>query len=447
MNLLALIEDHNPWWRDPTRRRASDYPVRRDLQPVVVERIGRLESRRATVVRGPRQVGKTVLLLQTADELLDRGWPAPNVTYFDFSDDRVTDELTAREVSESVPPGVAEDRPRVLLFDEVTRAKGWDRWLKQAVDRVLGRVVATDSSASLLRGGGVESGQGRWDELMLEGLSFREYLRLNGAPGERELEVFGRAPDLLERYLAVGGFPEYARLPNPTEAWRLLRSDVVERAILRDLAGRVQDPGPVRDLFVHLVQDSGSLFNSAARASDLGVSGRSVRSWLGLLVETCLLSPLDSLPGSAKASSRLRARSRQKVYAADHGLVSSFAVSPERMDEELRGRIFETVVFAHLRSLAREVGSELFYFRERERHEIDFVVQASGSRTAVEVTGSARIRPRRLERLSAAVRRAGADRAVLVHSGLIEDGSEGSGRVSLPRFLLDPGGAIEGASR
>ena len=447
MDLLALLEDHNPWWRDSARRRASDYPIRRDLQPVVVERIGRLESRRATVVRGPRQVGKTVLLLQTADDLLDRGWPAANLTYFDFSDDRVTAELTAREVAEAAPPGVAEGRPRVFLFDEVTWARGWDRWLKQAVDRKAGRVVATDSSASLLRSAGVESGQGRWDELMLEGLSFREYLRLNGVPGEREEDVFARAPDLLGRYLSVGGFPEYARHDNPPEAWRLLRSDIVDRAILRDLAGRVQDPAPVRDLFVHLVQDSGALFNSAARASDLGVSGRSVRSWSTLLVETCLLWPLGLLPRSTKAASRLRARARQKMYAADHGLVSAFAISPDGPDDELRGRVFETVVFAHLRSLVREVGSELYYFREKDRHEIDFIVQAPGLRTAVEVTGSARIRPRRLQRFAAAVRRAGADRALLVHSGLIDDGIEGSGRVSLAKFLIDPSRALEGASR
>jgi uncharacterized protein len=84
-----ILQDQNPWWRSADARRASAYPVRRELQREVVERAGRLADRRAVVVVGPRQVGKTVLLLQTADDLLTAGWPAANLTYFDFSDDRL----------------------------------------------------------------------------------------------------------------------------------------------------------------------------------------------------------------------------------------------------------------------------------------------------------------------------------------------------------------------
>lgn len=447
MDLVALVDDHNPWWQDPLKRRATDYPVRRDLQPPILERLGELESRRAVVVRGPRQVGKTVLLLQTADDLLERGWPAANITYFDFSDDRVTGLLTAREIADVVPHGLSADHPRVFLFDEVSRARSWDRWLKQAVDRRVGRVLATDSSASLLRQGGVDSGQGRWDEITMEGLSFREYLRLNGAAGEVEEETFTRAPGLLERYLAVGGFPEHARHDNPSEIWRLLRSDIVDRAIARDVAGRVQDPYPVGDLFVHLVQSSGAQFNAAARASDLGADARSVRNWLEILVDTCLVAPLRRLPSSSKASARLKSRSRQKCYAADHGLVSAFAVSPDRVDDELRGRIFEAVVFSHLRNLSRHSGSQLFYFRERDRHEIDFILQSSNRRTAIEVTGSSRIRHDRLRRLAEALPRAGADRALLIHGGRIDSSAGDTGRIPLAEFLLNPARALESASR
>jgi len=443
MDLHAILEDLNPWWRDPGRRRASAYPERRDLQPTVVERLGDLESRRATIVRGPRQVGKTVLLLQVADELLDKGWVPANLTYFDFSDDRLTEEVTARQVAEISPPGFEDESPRVFLFDEVSKAPRWDRWLKQAVDRREGRIVVTDSSASLLRGGAVESGQGRWDELSLDGLSFREYLRFN-RPGERGEATIARAPQLLQRYLDVGGFPGFAHHSDPQEVWRLLRSDIAERAILRDLARHVNKLDAVRDLFVYLVQDSGARFNSAARASDLGADDRSVRNWLRLLVETCLLVPLPLLPMSTKASSRLRAQSSPKVYAVDHGLVAAFSVWPDRMDQEARGRLYETVVFAHLRVLARKLGSELHYFRERDRHEVDFIVQSERGKTAIEVTASPRIRPERLRRLMDAKDRAGADRTLLVYGGLVQ-ADEGTGRVPLARFLMDPAEALEGA--
>src|SRR5579864_548458 len=209
--LREILQDQNPWWRSADARRASIYPVRRELQPQVVERVRRWADRRAVVVVGPRQVGKTVLLLQTADDLLSAGCPPANLTYFDFSDDRLLADVTPRQVMAMVPEGFETDQPRVLLLDEINLVPRWDRWLKQAVDAASGlRVVATGSAASWIRSGGKESGQGRWDELHLEGLTFREFLALNSPPGESIQGTFSRERGLIERYLALGGFPEHA---------------------------------------------------------------------------------------------------------------------------------------------------------------------------------------------------------------------------------------------
>src|SRR2546422_9280335 len=116
--IYSILLDQNPWWQDPTARRAAAYPVRRDLHAQILEHVGRLTDRRAALVMGPRQVGKTVLLLQIADELLDRGLPAANITYFDFSDDRISRRTTAREVIEIRHAAVSTDHPRIFLLDE-----------------------------------------------------------------------------------------------------------------------------------------------------------------------------------------------------------------------------------------------------------------------------------------------------------------------------------------
>src|SRR5438132_556788 len=132
MILSDILQDQNPWWRDGAIRRARTYPVRRDLQPQLLSRVARLEDRRAFVLLGPRQVGKTVLLLQLADDLLEAGWPPRSLTYFDFSDDRLTEKVAARDVVDALPEGLDPERPRVFLFDEIRQAPLWDRWLKQA---------------------------------------------------------------------------------------------------------------------------------------------------------------------------------------------------------------------------------------------------------------------------------------------------------------------------
>jgi len=118
-----------------------------------------------------------------ADDLLDSGIPPRNLTYFDFSDHRLIQKVTPRQVAETRPVGFDPDQRRYLLLEEVWLAGDWTLWLKQAVDAGGTRIVVTDSSASLLRQGALDSGQGRWDEHHLEGFSFGEFLRLLNEPG------------------------------------------------------------------------------------------------------------------------------------------------------------------------------------------------------------------------------------------------------------------------
>lgn len=441
MSLADLMQDQNPWWRDGATRRARGYPVRRDLQPKILRRILRADDRRAVVLLGPRQVGKTVLLLQLADDLLSGGWPAQNLTYFDFSDDRITGDVTAREVVEAEPVGLDPACPRVFLLDEIRSAPNWDLWLKQAVDARAGRIVATDSAARLLRDGARESGQGRWDEIYMEGLTFREFIQLHGRPGEEVEAVLRRTPNLHERYLALGGFPEYVLQEDFPEVRRRLRNDIAERAILRDLSGLGVDVERVKDLFVYLLQDSGAELNAEARARDLGADPRSVREWSRLLSDTLLVSPLERFNRNAAAG--LRAKS--KIYAADPGLVMAFAPLPVQ-DASVRAKAFEAAVYRHLRETARELEGRLSYFRQGEDLEIDFVLEDQGGLVAIEVTSGLRVRADKLERLRQAAKRLGTDRRLLIHGGVLAETAEGVETVPVQRFLLDPGSFLrEGA--
>lgn len=439
MNLKAILEDHNPWWRDPAARAAGRYPVRRELQDEVLRRLLDPGERRAMVVLGPRQVGKTTLFLQTADDLLEADWPPHNLTYFDFSDDRVTRPVSAREVVDLRPTGLDPDRPRAFLFDEVRLAPNWDRWLKQAVDRGDDRIAVTDSAASLLRANGRESGQGRWDEYPLEGLSFREFVRLQAGTGEPVAAAVRSAPQLLERYLALGGFPEHALAADLPSVRRRLRSDIVERAILRDLGRFVDSIEPIRDLFVYLVQDSGAIWNARARGSDLGRDERSIRRWLSLLEDTFLVI---SLPRHHRRPSAAL-RPRPKLYAADHGLIAAFSISAHRQAEH-RGQLFEAVVFRHLRQAARELEGRLSYFRPRQDLEVDFVLETPAGRTAIEVTAGRRPKARKFRRLGRAAKELAADRTLLIHGALIEDEVEGIAALPLQRFLLAPIASVRG---
>lgn len=399
------------------------------------------------VLRGPRQVGKTSILAQCVEDLLSSGWPPGNVTYFDFSDERLLrlGSVSPRGVAEHRPPTFSDEHPSVLLLDECTRAEGWAEWLKQEVDRGSRRVVATDSTSALLRRGTRESGVGRWDELLIEGLSYREFLTLQTREGEDHHAVERRLPAAFERYLQRGGFPEHVATESTTLVWRRVRDDIADRAIRRDLAREGVDTERVNYLFQYLLESSGAILDprKIARILEAGgvrVDPRSVSKWLDLLEQTMLVAPLRRRERSS--TGRLRGRSQRRWYAADHGLVMAFAaVVDPAMDPEVRGRAFEAVVFRHLRDHAHRTGASLTYHRKEARsgpEEIDFVVDLDGGRTvAIEVTHSANPRRGKVEEAMRRAKRVGASRALVVFGG---HGIEASGvgeLVPLRDFVLD----------
>ena len=444
MSLVSLAEQVNPWWRDPTARPPGLVPRRRALQRTLMERLLR-EERRATVLRGPRQVGKTTLLKQCIADLLGAGWPAGNITYFDFSDERFAiGSSSPREVADHAPGALDASRPRILLLDEVTRAASWTRWLKQAVDARAFRVLATDSSAAILRESDVESGVGRWDSLELEGLTYREFLEIQAREGEDTSAVLRRLPDPFERYLTRGGFPEHAVEDRLLVAWSRLRDDISGKAIRKDLAAAKVDTERVNHVFQYLVESSGSIVDARKIANALASSfesapdRRSLAKWLDLLEGTMLIRRLDRRVSNA--TSRLKSRASPRYYAADHGLVMAFAAVPEpERDADVRARAFEALAYRHLREATRDKSVHIGFERDtRGSDEIDFVIEVAGDKSiAVEVKHSHSPRSGDVDGLRARARKIGARRAVLLYGGVAREQRDGVELVPMHEFALD----------
>ncbi|HEX4952885.1 MAG TPA: ATP-binding protein [Thermoanaerobaculia bacterium] len=433
LDLGALLDELNPWWSDPAIRPGRDHPFRRDLQQRLLRRLLDPEDRRAHLILGPRQVGKTTLLKQLIEDLLELGWPPSRLAYFDFSDDRIIGPLSARQVAEVLPPVPPGGPPRILFLDEITRAERWALWLKQMVDARAYRIVATDSAASLLRHADGESGLGRWDEWQLESFTFGELLAVHNVAAEDPATALTLMPKVFERYLEVGGFPGLIREPSLIEALRRLREDTVSRAILRDLLRFGISLGGVRDLFVYLMQDSGAILNLEQLGGELNVDRRSIGSWLEYLEMTKLV---HRLPVRADRP-RKRLTSRPRLYAADPGLISAYAL-PAASSEELRARVFEASVFRHLREVVRGTRAELSYFRVGETEEVDFVLEGEGERTAIEVTSSRVVKLEKRARFERACKRLEPRRRLLIHGGKEQRRVDQLELVPLPVFLLAP---------
>jgi predicted AAA+ superfamily ATPase len=460
MSLLDLISAHNPWWGAPGERPKAP-PRRRRVFERLRRALSEADLQRAQVLLGPRQVGKTCLLWQVAHHFLDQGWPPANVLYFDFKDDRYDRLHDLRAVLEVRPSGWRSDAPRLLLLDEITQAPRWDLALKNVVDHgraepagLRDRILVTDSSASLMRVGYRESLQGRIDQVRIHGLTFAEALWIQGLASESERDVLLRSPDTFERYMATGGWPEHISAPDLNQAWERIRRDTTEGAIARDLSREGIDVERVTVLLRRLAQDSGALFHAGNRAHDLqqegerGTDARTIRRWVALLEQACLIDRLTPWHtglrrGAGKASRALKAM--PKIYADDHGFIPAFSSLASPMSsEEIRARVHETAVFTHLRALREERGDfEVYYFREDEEVEVDFVLAFEDVVVGLEVT-SRKSPQRKLAIAERLMRKAGLDRLVVVHGGpLAPQENERTATWSIEGFLLEPTHCLE----
>jgi predicted AAA+ superfamily ATPase len=138
-------------------------------------------------------------------------------------------------------------------------------------------------------------------------------------------------------------------------------------------------------------------------------------------------------------------KARPKVYATDHGMVAAFSPIPRPMDHpQLRSKALAATVFRHLREVAgRSFDTRLTYFRERERHELEFVFETSTRSTGVAVTTS-REPEQALSAALAAAGRAKLEHLVLVHGGARHERRDRATLIPWFRFLLDPLEALDG---
>jgi predicted AAA+ superfamily ATPase len=461
IDTINALVAQNPWWTPGAIRETTRYQHRRDLFDTLRSRLLDESFRRATLMLGPKQVGKSVLLGQIVSALLEERLPPGNITYFDFDDDRIRGPIPEPvEIAAHLPTGSDPSLPRVLLLDEIHRTSTWSTWLKRVVDedrrqpRSMFRILATDSAASVLRQGTLESGQGRWVEERIYGLTFTEYLRFLAVGEESEAEVFRRNPGELERYLSKGGFPEHVAAEPSDELRRWIREDIAEKAIRRDIlaegpgreGGERLDVDRLKRLFVYLAQDSGGIFTVTERARELELHRVTVSAWTQLLDDACLVHSLEpfapSAPGHApKASRRLRARPR--IFASEHGMIPAFALAAQPMSQSaVRARVFEAVVLRHLLQVVRD-RKDIRYWRSADDLEIDFVLHIGERLHAVEVTSSAQPDSRKLKRFEQGVATVGAHHATLVHGGTTEERVGTIRLLPLHRFLLQPGGLTQ----
>ena len=346
------------------------------VRPQAAELHRRLrEPRRfVQIITGARQVGKTTLITQVAEQsgLEHRFASADEPTL------RGPEWIAQQWEAARVAAEQGREDGGLLILDEVQKAPNWAEAVKRLWDEDTrqGRrlKVVLSGSAQLLIGRGLtESLAGRFELLHLPHWSYSEMREAFGWP--------------LEQFLFYGAYPGAVPLVDQPARWsRYIRDSLIEPMIARDvlLLSRVDKPALMRRLFELGCAYSGQILSYTKMLGQLHDAGNTTT--LAHYLE--LLSGAGVLTGLQKYSNEVTKRgSSPKLQVLNTALMTAgtrLTLAQARADRDFWGRLVETAVGAHLCNAAADGLCEVFYWRHRNR-EVDFVVRVGRVLTAIEV--------------------------------------------------------------
>jgi predicted AAA+ superfamily ATPase len=172
------------------------------------------------VLKGMRRVGKSVIMRLLIEQLINNGVPSANILYinkesleFDALKDyrdlyRYTGEYFIDGASTASSKAAAGRK--YILIDEIQEIEGWERAVASFLADGLGDVVISGSNARLLSSELATLISGRYVEIPVYPLTFREFLTFRkDKAGSTEAEF--------KNYLKYGGLPGIHQLPSNDE--------------------------------------------------------------------------------------------------------------------------------------------------------------------------------------------------------------------------------------
>jgi len=317
-----------------------------------------------SILIGPRQVGKTFLLRQLAEECRNKGL---KVQFHNLEDPDDLREFRGDEAQ--LIRQLKETDTDVLFLDEFHYLKNATRIFKVLYDSGIPvKIFASGSSSLEIHKHLKESLAGRFRLSIIHPLTDGE-LRQLPSHSFAEFLRFGGLPGLIHEEGAAG---KMALLKN-----------VLQTYLLKDIKALIKEENvrAFNTLLYCLAQNQGQVVSVAALGREVGLSEPAIKHHLELMAQTYVCFPVDSY--SRNLANELK--KVKKYYLYDTGIrnciLSDYSTLEDRQD---RGTIIESfVALAIVKQL--KVNMEVKFWRTRQGDEVDFILLKNRVPVPVEV--------------------------------------------------------------
>ena len=380
------IKSDNSWWEEGKIPFYNEFSKRRYYKGFY-ELVTQKFPHRAVVLMGPRRIGKTVIMYQAIQDLIDSGVSAKNIFYFSLDTPIYTNVPLEELISDGLLINGVSIEESYFFFDEIQYLKSWEIHLKSLVDKNRkSKFIASGSAAAALRMKSIESGAGRFTDYYLPPLTFSEYIDLNGYDEllsetrvnlngplrfyqSKDIEKFNRH---FVDYINFGGFPEIAlnseKVKNPE---RIIQKDITDKVIMKDLPGLfgIENTLELQQFFNVLSYRTGEILDYQKVSQETKTDNKTIKKYIKYLEAAFLIKVLHRVDVSAR---RFKNITQFKVYLTNPSLYTGLFGRVKEADERFP-HLVETAVYAQYLHGEHEYLRYANWKMGKEEGEVDLI--------------------------------------------------------------------------
>lgn len=330
--------------------------IKRKLESIL---LGRVDYRKAIIVLGPRQVGKTTLLRNLASQLA--------TNYLQVNGDNPAERmLWANPSLENVKRMV--EKHNIILIDEAQRIENIGLTVKMLLDAQMEKQVFVSGSSALELSSTInEPMTGRKWEYQMFPIAWSEM---------KDTYSYAEIAPQLENFLIYGMYPEV--LTHPGDRMEILRN-LSGSYLYKDILemGGIRKPDLVLKLLQALSWQLGHEVSYHELAQTIGADKETVLRYIDLLEKNYVIFRLDPL----SRNPRNEITTSRKVYFYDNGvrnaIIDHFNPISSRNDV---GALWENFVIAERKKIMayQKLPAKQWFWRSKGQAEIDYIEEING---------------------------------------------------------------------
>lgn len=330
------------------------------------------------VITGLRRSGKSTLLQMYRDELLQSGVQNEQIQFINFELMKYDDVRSYKQLYELVEKNIVEGKKNYLFFDEIQQVVGWEKAINSLTLEYDTDIYVTGSNAYLLSSELATLIAGRYVEIKILPLSFKEYYGYYEKSGKSKEELFND-------FLKYGSLPQLLSLPSDEKTISSFLESIYDTVILKDVISRnnLRDVDLLKRVFAFLCGNVGSITSTNSIAKYVAMEAKldtklrptTIGNILDMLENAFIIYRADRYDVKGKEV----LKSLEKYYLADTGIKNTIV----GYTLENLGHTIENVVYLELLRRGYKV-----YVGKCNNKEIDFVAMKKEETRYFQVTES-----------------------------------------------------------